>query len=79
MSGDTYNHHLVLQLLNKKRLVIDNNTCRYRLLLSDGKMLTSFVTVDAPLNDIAGELTEYTIIQVNSFKMIALNRYTYIL
>lgn len=74
MSGDTYNHHhLVLQVLDKKRF--GNNNTRYRLLLSDGAMMTSFVTVGASLNDMSGELTEYTIIQVNSFNIIALNRY----
>lgn len=70
MSGDTYDHHLVVQVLDKKRPV--NN---YRLLLSDGQMLTSFVTVDASLNDMAAELTEYTIIHVNSFEMITFSRY----
>lgn len=72
MSGDTYDHHLVVQVLDKKRPVVTKN---YRLLLSDGQMLTSFVTVDASLNDMAAELTEYTIIHVNLFEMITFSRY----
>lgn len=70
MSGDNYDQDLVLQLLDKKRPVKN-----YRLLLSDGQMMTSFVTVDASLNDMAAELTEYAIIRVISFEMITLTRY----
>nr|CAD7201817.1 unnamed protein product [Timema douglasi] len=56
-----------MQILGSRKMGGDATSERYRLLLSDGRHLNSFAMLATQLNEkvISGELSDYTVVQIN--------------
>lgn len=68
MKGGNYDAPII-QMLGTKKIQGNDAGDRYRLLVSDGKYTYSFAMLATQLNImlLSGELTDYSVIQVDQF------------